>query len=121
MSYPQTQFHGAATESQRIRMVGGKARLVCAYCNKDFVRTQELARHVTDKHTPRRRCPFCNFMWTRPDKIKPHLVTNHAEKFPAEMLEAIKMLCGRDVVEFVNGYDHGLGVGDITIAGSGSH
>jgi hypothetical protein len=61
---------------------------------------------MKDIHTPRRQCPFCKFMWTRPAKIKAHLVTDHAEIFTAEMLERIKALRGRRVIEFVDGYDY---------------
>jgi len=55
---------------------------------------------------PRRRCPFCHFMWARPHKIQTHLITDHAEIFTAEMLEGIRALRGRRVIEFVDGYDY---------------
>jgi hypothetical protein len=96
-------------------MDGGKVRPVCVHCNQDFGRVQELYRHVRDKHMPRRRCPFCGFMWSRPDKIRSHLLANHAERFTAEMPEGVKALCGRDIVEFVNGFDHGLDMEAIAI------
>lgn len=54
---------------------------------------------------PRRQCLFCHFMWTRPHKIQTHLVTDHAEIFAAEMLEEIKALRGRRVIEFVDGVE----------------
>jgi hypothetical protein len=59
---------------------------------------------MKDKHEPRRQCPFCDFLWTRPDKIKSHLLKKHAEGFEPEILEEVEKLCGRDVVEFVNAY-----------------
>jgi hypothetical protein len=115
MLYPQSQTHGTgeylpfqgATEDQGTRAMDGNARPVCVYCSKDFGRIQELKRHVKEKHMPRRRCPWCDFLWTRPDKIKFHLLSNHAERFTAEVLEGIKALCGRRFVEFVDAYDHG--------------
>ena len=60
---------------------------------------------------PPRQCPFCKFTWTRPAKIKAHLIADHAEKFTAEMLERIRASCGRRVIEFVDVYDHVLDVG----------
>jgi len=61
---------------------------------------------MRDKHQPRCRCPFCNFMWTRPGKIKAHLIVDHAEMFTAEMLEGITSLRGRRIIEFVDACDH---------------
>jgi hypothetical protein len=97
-----------ATEDQPSSTMGasGKVRPVCVYCKKDFGRAQELKRHVKDKHGPRRRCPFCDFIWIRPSNIKAHLMAEHAEGFTAEMLEVFKALRGRRVIAFVDAYDH---------------
>ena len=88
-------------------MSGGKARPVCVHCGVVFGRIQEYNRHVRDKHTDRRRCPFCDFQWSRPDQIKVHLISKHAKKFnTAEILKAFKGLRGRHVIEFVDAYDY---------------
>jgi hypothetical protein len=89
------------------RTISSGGRPACLHCGKDFGRVQELRRHVKEKHMPWRRCPFCDFMWTRPDKIKAHIMVEHAERFTAEMLEGIKAFCGRRIVEFLDAYDHG--------------
>jgi len=108
---PFTVQDGTKPEDQRSRNVDGKVRPVCVYCNKSFGRDQELQRHMKDIHTPRRQCPFCEVTWTRPDKIKAHIVADHADKFTAEMLEGIKAFCGRRIVEFMDAYDYGLDTG----------
>jgi hypothetical protein len=91
---------------RRDRTIGSKPRPICACCNKGFGRAQELERHVRDKHMPRRQCPFCDFSWTRPEKIKAHIVGYHAAKFTADLLQAIKTLCGRQITEFVDAYTY---------------
>jgi len=110
----QIQPHGSLAHSliqniandQRRTMSGGKARPVCTNCSIVFGRIQEYKRHIRDKHTDRRRCPFCDFQWSRPNIIKVHLVSKHAEKFTPEILERFKGLRGREVVEFVDAYDY---------------
>jgi hypothetical protein len=82
------------------------AQHVCSYCNKSFAKIQELKRHEMDKHMPPRRCPFCEFMWTRPYKIKAHITAHHAEEFTAEILEGIKASSGRHFIEFLDAYDN---------------
>jgi len=95
-----------ATKDQSSRAMGLRARPVCTYCGEDFGRVQELNRHVKDIHMPRRRCPFCDVTWTRPAKIKAHLIADHAEEFTEEVLIGIKALCGRRVTEFLDAYDY---------------
>jgi hypothetical protein len=77
---------------------------------------------MKDKHDPPRQCPFCDFKWTRPDKIKAHIVADHQEKLSAEMLNYVEPLCGRQVVEFVDGiagpYGHSLDVNAATFHSS---
>jgi len=51
-------------------------------------------------------CPFCPFTWTRLCKIKARLISDHLEIFTAEMLQRIKTLYGRRVIEFVDAYDY---------------
>ena len=70
---------------------------------------------------PRRRCPFCDFRWTRPDGIKAHLMARHAKKFTADILEEVKALRGQHFIEFVDAYDHSLDLepgGYIAVTGS---
>ena len=80
---------------------------------KQFITIRQLYCHpvtvdyIRDKHTDRRVCPFCTFRWSRPNSIKVHIISEHAERFTAELLEAIKGLRGRDVIAFVDGYDNG--------------
>jgi hypothetical protein len=81
-----------------------RVRPTCEDCNKDFFRVQELERHLKDVHTPRRECPFCDFMWTRPDKIKPHIVAKHQDIFSPEMLANIQSMFGKQIVAFVDGF-----------------
>jgi Zinc finger, C2H2 type len=94
------------TADQGKRIAGRGARPICGYCNKDFGRVQELNRHLNEQHMPPCRCPFCDFTWTRPNGMKAHLMVRHAEKFTAEMLEAIEALRGRRFIEFIDAYDH---------------
>lgn len=75
----------------------------CLQCkNTSFTRIQDLNRHIRDVHGPRRRCPFCDFQWTRPDKIKTHIVTDHWDIFTPELLGDIRGLRGQQIVTFVD-------------------
>ena len=89
------QGHGKRTSTHC------RVRPTCTDCNRDFLRIQELKRHLRDVHGPRRRCPFCGFTWTRPDKIKDHIIASHRSKFTAEKLEDFKALCGQNIVAFL--------------------
>jgi len=96
----------SVTEDERHDAMGPRERPTCSYCHLDFGRVQERERHVKDIHTPRRRCPFCNVMWTRPTKIKNHLIADHADKFAAGILEGFKALNGRGITEFLDAYNY---------------
>jgi hypothetical protein len=87
--------HGKRTSTRR------RVRPACTDCNRDFIRIQELKRHLKDVHEPRRQCPFCGFTWTRPDKIKGHIIASHHGKFTAEALIDFKALCGQKIVAFL--------------------
>lgn len=52
-------------------------------------------------------CPFCEFLWTRADKIKDHIIANHAGTFTAEFLERFRAFSGRQVSEFLGAEDYG--------------
>jgi hypothetical protein len=93
----------------------GGVQRTCVDCNKHFPRFQEFKRHLKDVHQPRRQCPFCDFLWARPDKIKAHVLAEHQDRLSPEILADIKPLCGRQIVMFVDAfitdpYDQGLGV-----------
>jgi len=45
-------------------------------------------------------------MWTRPTKIKNHLIADHADKFAAGILEGFKALNGRRITEFLDAYNY---------------
>jgi len=88
-----------------------KRRKKCPYPScptvKGFGRDQEVKRHVRDKHMPQSVCPFCNFPWTRPDKIKDHIIFNHAYMFTVEFLVKFMAFSGKQVSEFLGADDYG--------------
>ena len=49
-------------------------------------------------------------MWTRPCKLKDHLMVDHVENFSPEILEAIKPLRGQGFVYFLGEYVRRLDV-----------
>ena len=118
MLCPQNQPHGtdgqltiqSTVVNQGYRTTGPKKRpSSCPYCptGKDFGRFQELKRHVRDLHVPPSSCPFCDFTWTRPDKIKDHIISNHGDTFTAEFLIKFRAFSGRQVTEFLGADDYG--------------
>jgi len=80
----------------------GLDRPVCRYCYKSFGRAQELKRHERDIHRPLRQCPFCTVKWSRPDRIKSHLIVTHREIFTPEILREVDNLRGQRLVEFLD-------------------
>jgi len=66
----------------------------CDRCFKYFSTHHGLRRHVKDKHEPRRRCPFCDFTWTRPGKIKTHILTHHDNQLSGEEIIELRNLRG---------------------------
>ena len=87
-----------------------KVRPTCTDCKREFVRVQELKRHLKDKHEPRRQCPFCGFKWTRPNNIKVHLLAKHREEFPAGLLIKIQAMRGQVISGFLDGCNQGYSV-----------
>lgn len=69
-------------------------------CNAAFGRLQECKRHLIDVHSPRRRCPFCPYKWSRPNKVKAHLMVNHQDK--PLVLNEIRTKRGQRLVAFLN-------------------
>lgn len=93
-------IHGAQSHGKRTSM-RRRVRPTCADCNRDFVRVQEFKRHLRDIHEPRRQCPFCDFTWTRPHKIKAHIIACHHGRFTAEQLIYFKTLYGQKIAAFL--------------------
>jgi hypothetical protein len=94
-----------ATEDRRRDAIGGRVRHVCADCNKSIAQLQGLRRHLRDNHIPQQRCPFCDFKWSRPERIRTHLMVNHTEQCTTEMQEKITSLRGRrDTEELLVAY-----------------
>ncbi|KAI9456666.1 hypothetical protein BJY52DRAFT_1224140 [Lactarius psammicola] len=77
-----------------------KWRCLFEGCKATFGRLQEHKRHLIDVHTPRRRCPFCLYEWSRPDKIKNHLMTKHQDK--PQVLNEIHSKRGQHLVAFLD-------------------
>jgi hypothetical protein len=52
-------------------------------------------------------CPFkpCTYNWIRLDKIKAHIINDHADKFCPNLLEQIRKLRGKKMIEFLEAYD----------------
>ena len=107
----QTRPNGSLSQStiqdvaddQGHTMNGGKRWHVCPACGKLFGRFQEKKRHIRQDHTVHTptQCPFCRFVWSRPDKFKAHLLSNHVENFIAGALEPLR---GQRLLEFVDAY-----------------
>lgn len=71
-------------------------------CRRTYRRSQDLRRHTRDKHQTPYRCPFCDKKWTRPEKIRGHLITEHEDHFTEEKLREVRSLRGlNDTVRFV--------------------
>jgi hypothetical protein len=94
-------IQGTRDDRKRSNTPRRRVRPNCTGCNRDFVRVQEFKRHLKDVHEPRRQCPFCSYTWTRPYKIKGHVIASHHGKFTAEELIDFKALCGQDIVAFL--------------------
>jgi hypothetical protein len=76
-----------------------------ACCDKKYQRAQELERHIRDKHQRPKNCPFCQTKWTRPEKIKIHLINDHRDCFTEEAQGEICHLRGqKDTIRFLEKY-----------------
>ena len=95
------QIHPPAPETaQPGGDTSGRFHCVHKDCKATFKRLQERKRHLIDVHTPRRRCPFCPRVWSRPDKIKTHLMEKHQDR--PRVLNEIRAKRGRRLVMFLN-------------------
>ncbi|KAI9446746.1 hypothetical protein H4582DRAFT_1908088 [Lactarius indigo] len=104
---PLTPDTAQPTDAQEAGVpTGGNTsdRLHCHYedCKATFGRPQEHKRHLIDVHKPRRRCPFCLYEWSRPNKLKTHLMKNHQDKIPQEVLREIRTKRGRRLLAFLD-------------------
>lgn len=78
------------------RSKGSRGVHRCADCSKMYRRRQDLKRHTRDKHEWKRRCPFCCVKWTRPERIRAHLMRKHKSSFTKDQQQEIRRLQGRD-------------------------
>ena len=67
----------------------------CENCGRQYRRAQELRRHTRDKHEQQPHCPFCYSTWSRPEKIRAHLITEHGDRFTEEQNQELHGLRGR--------------------------
>ncbi|KAH9038490.1 hypothetical protein EDB85DRAFT_1887884 [Lactarius pseudohatsudake] len=68
----------------------------CTSCSTVYSRLQELKRHVRDRHEERRKCPFCCTRWTRPERIRNHVLKNHGRLLSENERREIYRLRGLD-------------------------
>jgi CRISPR/Cas system-associated protein Cas10 (large subunit of type III CRISPR-Cas system) len=74
----------------------------CAECGKQYLRAQELKRHKRDKHEQLRKCPFCRAEWSRTEKIRAHIITDHRDRFNEKEHQEIRRLRGwTDTIQFL--------------------
>ena len=66
-------------------------------CSKVYGRPQDLKRHTRDKHLRLRKCPFCCTRWSRPERIRVHLIKKHGSRLTKDQQEEVLSLRGRDV------------------------
>ncbi|KAH9059536.1 hypothetical protein EDB87DRAFT_764151 [Lactarius vividus] len=77
----------------------------CTDCGKIYQRPQELKRHTRDKHELQRTCPFCCTRWSRPERIRAHLMKEHESCLTKDQQQQIRLLRGRDdTVHFLEKY-----------------
>ena len=61
---------------------------------ESYGRRQETLRHMRDKHEISRKCFICGIKWTRPEKIREHLLSKHRPHFTEEERQKILRLRG---------------------------
>ena len=100
--FPELNSIGEFCESRSARH--SMQPFVCAICGNRFGRTGpgfKAALELKD-----RRCPFCDFEWARPDKIKHHIPMHHPDRSTAEVMAISQDLHGKNVVAFLDDLDH---------------
>ncbi|KAH9041538.1 hypothetical protein EDB83DRAFT_1629167 [Lactarius deliciosus] len=82
-----------------------KAPHHCTNCSKAYRRHQDLKRHTRDKHEWQRECPFFHTRWSRPERIRTHLMKKHESRLNKEQRQEIRLLRGRDnTIHFLEKY-----------------
>ncbi|KAH8992644.1 hypothetical protein EDB92DRAFT_1856653 [Lactarius akahatsu] len=77
----------------------------CINCSKAYRRHQDLKRHTRDKHEWQRKCPFCRARWSRPERIRTHLMKKHESRLTKDQQQEIRFLRGRDdTIRFLEKY-----------------
>ena len=113
-SLPLEPAHSADLAIHAVDASGGvdspspsETRFRCGHCPKTFGRQQELTRHLEQVDKPRQICPFkpCTYNWIRPDKIKAHIINVHGSECCSKVLEEIRKLRGKKVIDFLDAYD----------------
>jgi hypothetical protein len=90
--------------AQDVRQGRRPKEWICSHgdCAKRYRRLQELKWHITDKHAIPPKFPFCNYTWTRPEKIRSHLNDRHRDHFTEEEQQGICDLRGwKETVGFL--------------------
>ncbi|KAF8261686.1 hypothetical protein EI94DRAFT_1745414 [Lactarius quietus] len=87
----------------------------CTNCNKAYQRRQELKRHTRDKHVRHRKCPLCRTGWSRPERIRVHLLKQHGSLLTEGQQQEIRILRGRDnTIRFLEKYGNTTHPGSYT-------
>jgi hypothetical protein len=62
-------------------------------------------RHIRDKHNQKRKCPFCRTKWTRPERIRTHVLKSHRSLLSENDQDEIYHLRGiDDTIRFLAQY-----------------
>ena len=91
----QWSLEMGVARSSEDRVMGSK-EWPCLHdgCNKRYRRRQEAVRHMRDKHEIPHLCFICETKWTRPEKLKEHLLSRHCDHFTEEERQEIRHLHG---------------------------
>jgi hypothetical protein len=80
----------------------------CHYdgCDSIYGRHQEVKRHIREKHAILPKCIICGNTWTRPEKIRKHLLSKHRRHFTEEERQEICHLRGlNDTIDFLKKWE----------------
>ncbi|KAH8992647.1 hypothetical protein EDB92DRAFT_1856736 [Lactarius akahatsu] len=77
----------------------------CTDCSKVYRRPQDLKRHTRDRHEWQRKCPFCRVRWSRPERIRAHLIKKHESRLTKDQQQEVRFLRGRrDTIRILEEY-----------------